>query len=200
MLRAALLIDLDRFGDVNAALGRDAGDALLGELAARLRAAVRPEDTVEHLCGGSYLVLRDGVAGPWEARADARRVAAAWAEPFHLAGDDVFVTCSVGIAVGAPTASCCARPTRRCTTPRSAGRGGVELYDDVLRAGALKRLRLERDFRRALARARSTSRSSRSSTCTTGARARSRRSRAGRIPSAARCPRRSSSRSPSAAA
>jgi diguanylate cyclase (GGDEF)-like protein len=148
---AALLVDLDRFGDVNAALGCAAGDDLLRQLTPRLHEAARPGDTIEQLAGGSWLVRCDGVAGPWEASELARRLAGAWAEPFRLGAEDVFVTGSIGIAVGDHGAELRREADAALHRAKAGGRGGVEVYDDVLRAGALKRLRLERDFRRALA-------------------------------------------------
>jgi diguanylate cyclase (GGDEF)-like protein len=151
MLRAALLVDLDRFGDVNAALGRDAGDELLRQLAPRLRAAARPDDAIEHLGGDAYLIVCDDLAGPWEARELARGLAAAWAEPFRLGEEDVFVTASIGIAAGRDDDTLLREADAALQRAKESGRGGVELYDDVLRARALKRLRLERDFRHALA-------------------------------------------------
>jgi diguanylate cyclase (GGDEF)-like protein len=150
-MRAALLVDLDRFGDVNAALGREAGDELLRQLAPRLRSAARPQDRVEHLGGDGYLVVCDGVAGPWEARDLAGRLAAAWAEPFRVADEELFVTGSIGVAVGGEDDGLLREADAAMHRAKASGRGTVEVYDDVLRAGALKRLRLEADFRRALA-------------------------------------------------
>jgi diguanylate cyclase (GGDEF)-like protein len=139
MLRAALLVDLDGFGEVNAALGHDAGDELLRQLAPRLRAAARPEDGIEHLGADEYLVARDGVASPWEARELASRLAAAWAEPFRLGDEEVFVTGSIGIAVGSDGDALLrdADADAALQRAKATGRGGVEVYDDVLRTGAL---------------------------------------------------------------
>jgi diguanylate cyclase (GGDEF)-like protein len=151
MPRAALLVDLDRFGDVNAALGRGAGDELLRQLAPRLREAARPEDSIDHVGADSYLVVCDGVAGPWEARELAGRLAAAWEAPFRLGEEEVYVTGSIGVAVGTDPDALLREAGAAIQRAKETGRGRVELYDDVLRAGALKRLRLERDFRGALA-------------------------------------------------
>jgi diguanylate cyclase (GGDEF)-like protein len=147
MPRAALLVDLDRFGDVNAALGRDAGDELLRQFAPRLRELA----PIEHVCADEYLVVCDEVAGPWEARELAGRLQAAWAAPFLLREEEVYLTASIGVAVGDDLDALLREAGAALQHAKQAGRGRVELYDDVLRAGALKRLRLERDFRRALA-------------------------------------------------
>jgi diguanylate cyclase (GGDEF)-like protein len=146
MPRAALLVDLDRFGDVNAALGRAAGDELIRQFALRLRELA----PIEHLCADEYLVLCDDVAGPWEARELAGRLRAAWAAPFLLGEEEIYVTASIGVAVGDDHDALLREAGAALQRAKHAGRGHVELYDDVLRAGALKRLRLERDFRRAL--------------------------------------------------
>ena len=74
----------------------------------------------------------------WDALEAARRLAAAWAEPFALGDEDVFMSGSTGIATGdaATRPRCCARPTRAMYRAKARGRGQTELYDDVMRARA----------------------------------------------------------------
>jgi EAL domain-containing protein (putative c-di-GMP-specific phosphodiesterase class I) len=73
------------------------------------------------------------------------------AEPFRLGDEEVFVTGSIGIAVGSDGDALLPDADAALQRAKATGRGGVEVYDDVLRTSALKRLRLEREFRRALA-------------------------------------------------
>lgn len=95
---AVLLLDLNRFKDVNDTLGHGQGDLLLAEVAARLRADQREDDVVARLGGDEFaLVLRaTGVEGASRAAA---RVEAELAEPVPLAGRLVQVAASIGIAV-----------------------------------------------------------------------------------------------------
>ncbi|RZU33559.1 GGDEF domain-containing protein [Blastococcus saxobsidens] len=94
-----LFCDLDRFKQVNDGLGHAAGDELLRQVSARLRAAVRPGDTVGRLSGDEFAVLLPGLEQPADAAGLAARVVACFTDPFRLEGREVVVGTSVGIAV-----------------------------------------------------------------------------------------------------
>ncbi|MCF6509233.1 sensor domain-containing diguanylate cyclase [Blastococcus sp. MG754426] len=94
-----LFCDLDGFKAVNDSLGHAAGDELLRQVSARLRAAVRPEDTVGRLSGDEFAVVLPDLAGDGDARAVADRIRACFDEPFRLEGTPVRVGTSVGVAV-----------------------------------------------------------------------------------------------------
>ena len=74
---AVLFLDLDRFQLVNDSLGPAAGDALLCEVAERVRRCVRPSDTVARLGGDELTVLAENIAGPHDATQLAARILAA---------------------------------------------------------------------------------------------------------------------------
>ena len=94
-----LFCDLDGFKGVNDSLGHAAGDQVLVETAARLRACVGPGDSVARLGGDEFAVILDGVRGDGVGEI-AARVTAALAEPHHLdpAHDRIVVTVSLGSA------------------------------------------------------------------------------------------------------
>ena len=94
-----LFCDLDRFKQVNDTLGHAAGDELLRQVAARLRAAVRPGDTVGRLSGDEFAIILPDLVGPDDARGLADRVDECFAGPFRLEGRNVEVGTSVGVAV-----------------------------------------------------------------------------------------------------
>ncbi|MGY2085510.1 diguanylate cyclase domain-containing protein [Blastococcus sp. SYSU DS0539] len=96
---AVLFCDLDRFKQVNDSLGHAAGDELLRQVSARLRAAVRPGDVVGRLSGDEFAVVLPGLAEPSDADGLAARIVACFHEPFRLEGTDVVVGTSVGVAV-----------------------------------------------------------------------------------------------------
>jgi diguanylate cyclase (GGDEF)-like protein len=102
---AVLFCDLDRFKEVNDTLGHAAGDELLRQTATRLRATVRPADTVGRLSGDEFALLLPDLLGPQDAVHAAERVVACFTEPFLLDGVEVRVATSVGIAVHDGTAA-----------------------------------------------------------------------------------------------
>ena len=97
---AVLLLDLDRFQLVNDSLGPAAGDALLCEVAERVRRCVRPSDTVARLGGDELTVLAENIAGPHDATQLAACILEEVRRPFRIGGQEVFTSGSIGIAVG----------------------------------------------------------------------------------------------------
>ena len=95
---ALLLFDLDRFKDVNDALGHDVGDRLLGLVAERLRAATRSEDIVARI-GGDEFALVCATDSEQETMQVAERLGFAFAQPYDLNGAEIHVEVSVGVAI-----------------------------------------------------------------------------------------------------
>jgi diguanylate cyclase (GGDEF)-like protein len=96
-----LFCDLDRFKGVNDSLGHAAGDELLRQVSARLRAAIRPGDMVGRLSGDEFAVLLPVLTRPEDADRVVARVLGCFDEPFRLEGVAVAVGTSVGVAVHA---------------------------------------------------------------------------------------------------
>jgi diguanylate cyclase len=96
---ALLLIDLDRFKEVNDTLGHHYGDQLLVQVGQRLQAALRQVDTVARLGGDEFAVLLPRIASAEGAVAVARKLQAALEEPFPLDGLTVDVEASIGVAL-----------------------------------------------------------------------------------------------------
>jgi diguanylate cyclase (GGDEF)-like protein len=96
---AVLLLDLDRFKEVNDTLGHPSGDRLLCEVAARLLGDVRETDTVARLGGDEFALLLPGVDGPEVARAKAEELLGGVAQPYAIDGLTLEVDGSIGIAL-----------------------------------------------------------------------------------------------------
>jgi diguanylate cyclase (GGDEF)-like protein/PAS domain S-box-containing protein len=94
-----LLLDLDRFKDINDALGHDRGDSLLQEVTARLRGVLRATDTVARLGGDEFAVLTTDAKHPDDVIATARKILASLEGPFAIADQMVETSASIGIAL-----------------------------------------------------------------------------------------------------
>jgi diguanylate cyclase (GGDEF)-like protein len=97
MVLGVLMVDLDRFKEVNDSLGHHAGDQVLCEVAARLVCSVRQTDTVARLGGDEFIVLLPDLHHPAEAEAIARKFVAAISKPIDVEGTQVQISASVGI-------------------------------------------------------------------------------------------------------
>jgi len=94
-----LLLDLDGFKEVNDSLGHDAGDRLLIAISQRLRACLRPADSIARLGGDEFTILLEEITSLSEATRVAVRIEDALRTPFELDGHEVKVTTSIGIAL-----------------------------------------------------------------------------------------------------
>jgi diguanylate cyclase (GGDEF)-like protein len=98
-LAGLLLIDLDRFKEVNDTLGHYYGDQLLIQVAQRMQGALRDGDTVARLGGDEFAVLLPYIATGEDLTAAATKIAAALNEPFSLDGTNLSIDVSIGGAV-----------------------------------------------------------------------------------------------------
>lgn len=96
---AVLFLDLDGFKKVNDALGHEAGDQLLREVAKRLKEAIRASDTVARVGGDEFTFVLDGIESDENASLMANKIIAALSEPFDLKGQRCHVGGSVGISI-----------------------------------------------------------------------------------------------------
>jgi diguanylate cyclase (GGDEF)-like protein len=96
---AVILLDLDGFKEVNDSLGHDAGDRLLVALSQRLRACLRPADSIARLGGDEFTILLEEISSTSEATRVAERIEDSLRTPFVLEGHEVKVTASIGIAL-----------------------------------------------------------------------------------------------------
>ncbi|MGI9383722.1 MAG: diguanylate cyclase domain-containing protein, partial [Methyloligellaceae bacterium] len=99
-LMAVLYLDLDRFKTVNDSFGHATGDALLEDVAARLKASLRETDLVGRLGGDEFVVVAEHIEAPGCAAQLADRIRETIATPLHVNGHELAVSTSIGIAIG----------------------------------------------------------------------------------------------------
>jgi diguanylate cyclase (GGDEF)-like protein/PAS domain S-box-containing protein len=102
---ALLFLDVDNFKEVNDTLGHGAGDALLVEFAARLRASVRASDTVARFGGDEFVVLLEDVRERANALRIAEKILANARRPLQLDGREFNSTASIGVAYSDATST-----------------------------------------------------------------------------------------------
>jgi diguanylate cyclase (GGDEF)-like protein/PAS domain S-box-containing protein len=123
-----IFLDLDRFTAVNDSVGHSAGDLVLAQAARRLRAAVPAHDTVARWGSDEFAVLVENAGSVQEVAEIAERLAGAVAaEPFRVAGQQIALTASVGVAFADVDPKTPENPENPKTPETSQGPGGPGL-------------------------------------------------------------------------
>lgn len=155
-LLAVAYLDLDRFKLVNDTLGHAVGDELLKAAADRLRSGLRESDTLARMGGDEFTLLLPGVP---DARAVARaceRILSALSQPFHVAGRELIVSASVGVALyptdGDEAGLLLQRADRAMYRAKEAGKNCFRIYTPEMNEAVHSRLELESELHHALER------------------------------------------------
>jgi diguanylate cyclase (GGDEF)-like protein/PAS domain S-box-containing protein len=150
---AVLVVDLDRFKDINESLGREAGDFVISQVGHRLRAAIEAADVVSRLGSDEFAVLVRSLPDVLHVELIARRVLSALSKPVSLGNRSIFVTASVGIAIASGNYQRGEDVMRDADIAMryAKGPGGrFAVFDSNMHARAEKRLQLTTDLRLAL--------------------------------------------------
>ncbi|WFU28855.1 EAL domain-containing protein [Bradyrhizobium sp. CB1717] len=152
-----LMLDLDRFKNVNDSLGHGAGDVLLRQVAQRLKSALRATDVLARLGGDEFAVIQGACEDQRACATElAGRVAKLVAQPFLLPGHRVEIGTSIGIAIapdhGSDHEQLLKKADLALYRSKSAGRNCFTVYDEAMSAELEARNTLEGDLRDAIAR------------------------------------------------
>ncbi len=152
---AVLFVDLDRFKFINDSRGHAAGDELLVTVAERLRRVVRSSDVVARFGGDEFVVVCEDQAASFEASLVAGRITDALREPVIVAGQEIFLSASVGIAVadGAGSPENLLRDADAAMyRAKEKGRARCEFFDATMRTEAIEHLETQSALHRAIER------------------------------------------------
>ena len=151
-----LSIDLDRFKGVNDAQGRSAGDQLLMEVAARLKTLVRASDTVARLGSDEFAVALSAADPEQAVTTMAQKIMGIFSDPFHIDGQEIFSTISMGIALypmdGNDADSLMRSAGMAMTAAKEHGKNQYRFFSAEMNSRAVERMVLETSLRRALER------------------------------------------------
>jgi len=139
---AVLFLDLDGFKAVNDTHGHGAGDAVLSEVARRLKTACRAGDLVARLGGDEFVVIASGLTGELEALAYADRLLSAIALPMNVQDHPLSITASIGVALSTPgddASGAVLRNADIAMLKAKAQRSGHRIFDGVLDSARRKR-------------------------------------------------------------
>ena len=146
---AVLFLDLDDFKGVNDTLGHAAGDTLLRGVGVRLRDSLSPSYTVARLGGDEFAVLIEEVAGAASAVDAAERIVATLQKPFEIEGREVFVSASVGIALGTVADDLLRAADVAMYRAKASGKAQYAMYMPTMAEDLVGRLELVAELRRA---------------------------------------------------
>lgn len=153
---ALLLLDLDHFKHINDSLGHPAGDALLQTFADRLRSTTRDTDTVSRQGGDEFLVLLTDIRDSDDIAPIVEKIMHTLARPCALAGQEMSLSCSVGLAVypedGTDFDTLIRNADAAMYNAKEAGRNTFRFYSQQMNEDAVHRLDIQNRLRRALER------------------------------------------------
>lgn len=165
---ATLFLDLDRFKQINDTLGHSVGDALLKEVAERLKPCLRSSDSVARLepenkldlvsrfGGDEFLMLLTELKKVEDAAVIARRILAVFETPFNCAGHEFRITVSIGISVfpddGDNPEDLVKNADSAMYHAKKEGRNNFQFYNESMNVRSLQKFTMEADLRKALER------------------------------------------------
>jgi diguanylate cyclase (GGDEF)-like protein len=137
---ALLFVDLDRFKPVNDSYGHRIGDELLKRVARRLKNCVRKEDTVARTGGDEFVIVLGDISHATDAASICRKVLQELTRPFHVEGNELGISCSIGISIfpddGRDIATLMVNADKAMYHAKSTGRSNFRFFSPQMNAAA----------------------------------------------------------------
>ncbi|MBF0368853.1 MAG: EAL domain-containing protein [Magnetococcales bacterium] len=153
---AVVRFDLDHFKNINDSLGHAWGDALLQEVAKRMRSTIRQGDTASRLGGDDFALVLPDLEGVPETVRVVRKVAGVLFKPYHIEEREFFLTASIGVALfpddGTDPDILAQNAGLAMTRAKKGGGDDLQFYTPAMGEAALRRQALEENLRGALKR------------------------------------------------
>ena len=146
-----LFLDLDRFKEINDALGHAAGDVLLIAVAERMLTALRPQDSAARLGGDEFAILVEGILNAGDMETVSKRILVEMARPFEIFGHQIEVRASIGAAMAGPDHTSSDLLVRDADfamyRAKQSGGGRYEIFDKYLEVVVTTQQERERELR-----------------------------------------------------
>ncbi|HSO20272.1 MAG TPA: diguanylate cyclase, partial [Desulfosarcina sp.] len=153
---ALMFLDLDKFKQVNDALGHDTGDQLLKGVAGRLKGCLRETDHLFRLGGDEFTVILTNLSRDIDVARVARKILESIANPFFYSNQEIFTSASIGISVfpsdGWEVESLVKNADMAMYAAKEAGGGAYRFFTEEMNRKALFRMKMESSLRKALER------------------------------------------------
>ncbi|WP_246944188.1 putative bifunctional diguanylate cyclase/phosphodiesterase [Bacillus pinisoli] len=151
-----LLLDLDRFKNINHSFGKKLGDAFLKLIEDRLRVFVRENDTISHFEGDEFLFIFPSIPSISVASRITERILHSFSKPFQINEHELFITPSIGMAIypydGVDVETLVNNAEKAMYKAKENGGNTYHIYNTDMKSNTYEKLVLENDLRKAIAR------------------------------------------------
>ncbi|RNF40763.1 EAL domain-containing protein [Planococcus salinus] len=149
-----LFLDLDRFKQINDSLGHEVGDQLLMEVSQRIRILIKNKDIIARYGGDEFVIALTAIQHPREAAQLAEKIIDMLEQPFHLAGEEIYISTSIGISLypndGKTTDELLRKADKAMYFAKQNGRSQYSFFFDDLKTATKRLVVLESELRKAI--------------------------------------------------